>query len=288
MTTDTTVSDLIINKLTYSQWKAAKDGGTLSDTETYDLTDKDTAFVHTTGNETVAGEKTFTSMPTVSHDAAGLRLKNPNITKGTSPSSNKYGYVELLDKNGPGNANRIGLFEITQKPNGQSVITIAAYKDVAGSEDRLEFNLVCNQDGTGSAYCPTPPASDDSNKIATTEWVNDNAVTLSDLSTVHVVVDTYVNGSSWYRIYDDGWVEQGGVINSVTANTYTSATVTFLKPFINTNYTVLITQNDDGQQLGISSSTGAESVHTKSTTNFVIASNAWTYGRNWYACGMGA
>lgn len=50
-----------------------------------------------------------------------------------------------------------------------------------------------------------------------------------------VVVETYQNGTSWYRIWSDGWVEQGGeiVINSasVGGGTYNSATLNFIKPF---------------------------------------------------------
>lgn len=38
--------------------------------------------------------------------------------------------------------------------------------------------------------------------------------------TAPYIIDTYRNGSSWYRIYSDGWCEQGGkVINGGTVNT---------------------------------------------------------------------
>lgn len=43
-TTDTEVQNLIVNKLTYAQWKAAKTAGTLSETEAYEFTDTDTAL----------------------------------------------------------------------------------------------------------------------------------------------------------------------------------------------------------------------------------------------------
>lgn len=43
-TTDTDVQNLIVNKLTYAQWKAAKAAGTLSETEAYEFTDTDTAL----------------------------------------------------------------------------------------------------------------------------------------------------------------------------------------------------------------------------------------------------
>ncbi len=46
------------------------------------------------------------------------------------------------------------------------------------------------------------------------------------------IVETYQNETSWYRVYSDGWCEQGGY--SSTAST----TINLLKQFINTNYTI--------------------------------------------------
>lgn len=45
------------------------------------------------------------------------------------------------------------------------------------------------------------------------------------------IVETWHSGTDWYRIYSDGWCEQGGVISAVTT--------TLLKPYIDTNYIVL-------------------------------------------------
>lgn len=53
----------------------------------------------------------------------------------------------------------------------------------------------------------------------------------SDLQEVQCVVETYQNGTSWYRVYSDGWCEQGGFGGE--GWTY------FLKPFLNTNYTII-------------------------------------------------
>ena len=53
------------------------------------------------------------------------------------------------------------------------------------------------------------------------------------------ITETYVNGTSWYRVYSDGWCEQGGVVKSNSDSAYT---VTLLKPYINTNYEVFITR----------------------------------------------
>ena len=49
-----------------------------------------------------------------------------------------------------------------------------------------------------------------------------------------VLIDSYVNGTSWYRVYSDGWCEQGGFTNSGSK----SVTVTLLEPFANTDYKI--------------------------------------------------
>ena len=51
-----------------------------------------------------------------------------------------------------------------------------------------------------------------------------------------VLIDSYVNGTSWYRVYSDGWCEQGGIImiNSATVGSgaYSNKWLNFLLPFI--------------------------------------------------------
>ena len=49
------------------------------------------------------------------------------------------------------------------------------------------------------------------------------------------ITETYVNGTSWYRVWSDGWKEQGGQL-ALNANTW--ATVTFLKTFADANYSI--------------------------------------------------
>jgi hypothetical protein len=53
------------------------------------------------------------------------------------------------------------------------------------------------------------------------------------------VVETYKNGSSWYRIWSDGWCEQGGIVNiDFVQNTERTAIITFLKQFADTDYSI--------------------------------------------------
>ena len=94
------------------------------------------------------------------------------------------------------------------------------------------------------------------------------------------VVESYRNGTEWYRVWSDGWVEQGGYISN-SANGFT-ATVTFLKAFANTNYTLV----------GI----GYPSVVSDDYNDYVIDFSAVSFNwrtrgcgsAKWYACGMGA
>ena len=95
------------------------------------------------------------------------------------------------------------------------------------------------------------------------------------LDSVTTVVDTYQNGTSWYRVWSDGWCEQGGKITGDNG----SYSVTFLKPFISTDYT--ITQSSfqaRGQYGGY-----ADLIKSLSSTGFTYYVNhesAW-----WHACG---
>jgi hypothetical protein len=88
------------------------------------------------------------------------------------------------------------------------------------------------------------------------------------------LTDSYYNATTgdWYRVYSDGWVEQSGIINS----TSTWSTVNLLKPFANSNYTVLAACVDISYGIG---------VRNRTTTTFQIYQNV---KQLWYACGMGA
>lgn len=66
----------------------------------------------------------------------------------------------------------------------------------------------------------------------------------ADLSNVPtskgILTESYHNGTSWYRVYSDGFCEQGGSFDGAgAANTFVK--VSLLKPYANTNYTVVAT-----------------------------------------------
>lgn len=84
------------------------------------------------------------------------------------------------------------------------------------------------------------------------------------------VIETYSNGTSWYRIWSDGWCEQGGRT--------TSTSVTFLKSFVDTNYSF------SGVSIN-SNSGGAASTVTNLTTTGCTYYTYGNAGGMWQACG---
>ncbi len=53
------------------------------------------------------------------------------------------------------------------------------------------------------------------------------------------VVETYSNGSSWYRLWSDNWLEQGGLFK-ISNTSITNYTIEFIKPYSDVNYTVVV------------------------------------------------
>ena len=88
------------------------------------------------------------------------------------------------------------------------------------------------------------------------------------------ITETYKNGDSWYRVYSDGWCEQGGLVTTVATN----VTVTFLNPFADANYSVVTTVDSGMADCALTSNNMTQSsvvgrigsYNTKTTTSFRI------------------
>ena len=96
-----------------------------------------------------------------------------------------------------------------------------------------------------------------------------------------VVVTSYKSGTSWYRIYSDGWIEQGGYISLNP-----SGKVNFLKPFKDDNYTITIS----GQRTSNNGFVRISGLTATSVTFYF----EWDAGQSkagycrWFAAGEGA
>ena len=95
------------------------------------------------------------------------------------------------------------------------------------------------------------------------------------------LIRAYKNGTTWYNLYSDGWVEQGGELASIAKDTTT--TISLPLPFVDTNYSVGIIATGgvrDGAQY-----TNGQTVQSKATDSFVMMARDYTFGRIWSACG---
>lgn len=78
-----------------------------------------------------------------------------------------------------------------------------------------------------------------------------------------VIIDTYSSGTNWYRLWSDGWIEQGRLTASISEGGSTE--VTFLKEMKNTNYSVFGGAIDGG-----TTTTGTFKIVSKSTAKMSI------------------
>ena len=131
-------------------------------------------FVDLTSAQTVAGAKTLTSSPVVKGASPNITLQQTDITKGTNPSANQSVSVIMVDSAGTANANRTGLLSNSVSTAGLTSTSLYAYRFASGSTANAALGVYCSADGnTKYAVAPTPAANDNSNKIATTEWVTE-------------------------------------------------------------------------------------------------------------------
>ena len=89
------------------------------------------------------------------------------------------------------------------------------------------------------------------------------------------ITTTWHSGTSWYRKWSDGWIEQGGRITTSTT------TISFHTAFKDTNYTIIVSQN--GPE---SANVCRAAISARATSNFTIQriENAML-PYSWFACG---
>lgn len=84
------------------------------------------------------------------------------------------------------------------------------------------------------------------------------------------VVETYKNGTEWYRKYSDGVIEQGGYADGLSLNQ--EKTITFVTPYSDASSVSIHLTNIFTSSL--SSYRGGLSVSSQTTTQFVVYSDA--------------
>lgn len=93
------------------------------------------------------------------------------------------------------------------------------------------------------------------------------------------ITETYQNGSSWYRVWSDGWCEQGGYYTSDASN---DVTINLLKSYKNINYYLSITMKRTTSRDTLTTPTnGFYKKEISSFSKYCATSTAYEAGFNW-------
>ena len=199
---------------------------------------------------------------------------NGNNNTYTAPANGWYS----LGKKASADGGLVGMFNLANTMRTQSAVhyanqiprvfipvkrndTIeAGYENANGKLESFRFIYA---QGRGSLYFYVGETVQNANLI--------NAGRIAEQINLRgAVVESYKNGTSWYRIWSDGWIEQGGRIynNSNAANT-----ISLLKEMADTDYMVLINHGVAGYY-----TLQPEGRHTDEPYDFTTTSfKVWTY-----------
>lgn len=210
---------------------------------------------------------------------APFTSKMSNIVAGTYPVTGIYPYVIKITD---GSNNILGSFEYN-------------YQD-----DRYGTSVVCKKWGEfeysylkvgwkndGGKYFEFPKCETKPSTTSTAAW-----------DRVAVIIENYSSEYSWYRIWSDGFVEQGGrATTSASQNQVSTATINFRVPFRDVSY-FFGTGNQGALDSDSNSIYCSGRYGTKQTTYATILSKYISGGGNtgsagsvtydWYACGYKA
>jgi hypothetical protein len=216
-----------------------------------------TTTVNLTGNQTVAGTKTFTNsiVRTTSAQSAALSVAHQytTVTKGTAPTGIVDSRWRLYDKNGTSDTNALSGVSFYYRPNGEISSSIIAFKPELNSSTKSEISITYPVTGDPYTSAPTPATSDNSTKIATTAYVQAQGYA-SDSDVVKLTGDQTIAGTKTYTSTISGSIN--GNAATVTNGVYTNGnqTISGLKTFTS-------------QVTKTSSSAGAETIFVNKNTS---------------------
>lgn len=197
------------------------------------IDENNSTAVHANTESEISGKKTFTQpIYSTVHES----ITSGNLVVTNMADDDTTDAVIALNTSGV----RTGSLRFINGDGFNEAWLICANEDGSSGKGILVKNI----DGIAYATCPTYTENyaDNSEKIVTTaymanHWVTAKATTSTSASKARpaVVVQNYVNGTSWYRVWSDGWIQQGGLANK-TVDGWSQTSAYFLKNFSNINY----------------------------------------------------
>lgn len=147
---------------------------------------------------------------------------------------------------------------------------IAQLSNITTSLDGYYYIVVATSSKTDIQVDIDEIATDLNNK-ADVDLTNVSAVNMTtamENSNTPVIIETYNYNNSWYRIWSNGWCEQGG--QTTTDTNVSSITVNLLKEFADTSYSLQTQYFSIG---GTSGYTYSDRTIAISTTSFTITNS---------------
>lgn len=206
---------------------------------------------------------TFTTPTAISNKALSGAVAGNGISLGVTDGTQNASIAR-----GTGSVTALGLFTDSYGEvvgTTSSTATTATGKSIGLTTDATKSGIIA-EESTSQLYFKVANAVQNL-ELLDVGRVMEQAVLKSNMSEVPVIIEAYQNGTSWYRIWSDGWCEQGGSISSPT-------TVTYIKPMVDTNY------NINFAITGTLVEKNSPVITGKTTTGFTMSSDS-RFGINW-------
>lgn len=230
----------------------------------------DTDFVLNTTNTTFR-------LPIKVLMAGSKRVAGNGMTMGLTDGTNNFGLTtEYSTSSGGYNTNNVTAYGKNAGITDTSKTLNSVDKTVGITTDPTKSGIETSVNGL-YLYFYVGETVQDANLINAGRL----STLVSQLTECHVVIKTYVNGTSWYRLYDDNWCEQGGEISTGSG----AAAVVLLKSFVNTDYSIQVTSISKSGD-GTNPQYYAKVVIDKQTANFSVNQYSNYFAPfSWKACG---
>jgi hypothetical protein len=121
---------------------------------------------------------TMTGNLVILREQGGVAIVSPSLDTTTIPSENHISAFRLTDKN----TKILGDCRFERYADGTQSSRLLVRSSASGSEVNGSIAVAINKDGFVFTEAPTPATGDNSSKIATTAWVNNNKSTIASWS----------------------------------------------------------------------------------------------------------
>lgn len=153
-----------------------------------------------------------------------------------------------------------------------AALTLKAGVDLANLTAEGEAKFSAKQDAINDLAAIRSGAALGATAVQPADLNNKADVDLSNCTKPHIV-ETYQNGSYWYRKYSDGWIEQGGE----WAESTDAAVVVYFMYQFNATPNIIMTRNILGDAANDTTPTQVRTNCIWWTSNLGF----WTYGNAW-------